>query len=113
MDRTERKLKLPLIIGAVPFLMAGLDALDRGSYALAAVNLIMTAANWIAVSFVAKAPEKTNAVLHLCNAFVACFLSYDYFQQGKTGLPYAWIFTALAFLAGSIVFYRRSRLLAR
>ncbi len=109
MDKAERKLKLPLIIGALPFLMAGLDAFDQGRHLLAAVNLLMTAVNWIAVRFISKAPEKTNAVVHLCNAAVAGFVSYDYFQQGKQWLPYAWIVAAGVFLGMAVVSYRRAR----
>ncbi len=109
MDKAERKLKLPLIIGALPFLLASLDAFDQGSTVLAAVNLMMTAANWIAVRFVSKAPEMTSAVIYFCNALVAAFLSYDYFQQGKQGLPYAWVVAATVFLVAAAVFYRRAR----
>ena len=56
MDKEERKLKIPLLIGAFPFLLAGFDGIGRGVYLLGILNLVMSAINLIALRFTKRAP---------------------------------------------------------
>ncbi len=109
MDKAERKLKLPLLIGAIPFLLAGIDGLGQGKPLLGVANLLMAATNLLALRFVGEAPEMTGFWIHLANAAVACVVGYDYFLEGKKGLPWAWALAAVAFVVAAVVFYRRAR----
>ncbi len=108
MTPEERKRKLPLVLGALPFLMGGLDGISEGHYAVGVVNVLMAVANLIAARFVDRSPEMTNVVIHCCNAVVAVIVGYDYFLQGKKGLPYAWCVAAVFFLVVAIRGYRRA-----
>ncbi len=109
MDNAERKLELPLLIGAFPFLLAGIDALAGGKPLLGAANLLMAATNLLALRFIGKTPDMTSLWIHLANAALACAVGYDYFLEGKKGLPWAWAVATAAFLVVAAVSYRKAR----
>lgn len=100
------KTRLPLIIGAIPFLLAGLDALGQGDIFFGVANLLMAAINLAALIFVEKLPVMTNLVLFLLNAVMAFIIAYQYKIAGKIGLPYAWVFAGIFYIGAGIVFYR-------
>ena len=109
MDQAERKLKLPLLIGALPFLLAGIDSLIQGKYFLGIANLLMAATNLLALRFIGDEPDMTGFWIHLANAALACVVGYEYSSEGKTGLPWAWAAAAAAFAAAAVVSFRKAR----
>lgn len=109
MDRAELKLKLPLLVGAIPFLLAGLDGFARGKPLFGTLDLMLGLINLIAARFVGRTPTAANIALFLTNAGLAAVMSWNYFEQDKRTLPYAWIVVAAGFLVAAVVSSRRTR----
>lgn len=108
-NREQLKKRLPLLIGSIPFLAAGLDGIAQEKFLFGLINLSMAAANLVALRFVDSTPKFTNSVLFLGNALVSWMVSYDYFLQGKRGLPYASFVAGLFFLVAAFIFWRKAR----
>lgn len=100
-------LKLPLIIGAFPFLLAGIDSIQQQYIIFGSANLFVAFLNLISLNFVAKHYYPVNIILSICNALLSFFISYNYYLMGKKGLPYAWIIIGIGFIIASIIFFKK------
>jgi hypothetical protein len=103
-DRHEKlRTRLPLLIGAIPFLTAGLDGVLQGKLFLGIVNLAMAAANLLALRYAERSPDSTKIFLFLLNAVVAWVVAWDYYLTGKQGLPYAWLAAGFFFCVAALM----------
>ncbi len=107
MTSSDRKQKLPLIVAASVFLISALASFMSGNFTFAFLNLAMALLNFVALRFIERMPERTNALIHLANAVLAFFTAYDFFRAGKKGLPYAWLIAGLVFTIAFIIFLRK------
>ena len=99
--------KIPLFFGVIPFLMAGIDAISRGNSVMIIANFSLVAANLIALKLLKTKSFLINAILMLLNGIMSLLISYDYYQLGKIGLPYAWLFISLLNFFASIMLFRK------
>ncbi len=107
--RLKKSDKLPLIIGVIPFLLAGIDSAQQKDVAMAVANFVMVTANLLALRFLADHALRTNVILFILNGFMALVMSWSLFLAGKKGLPYAWIVVACFYWGFSIVYYYRKK----
>lgn len=107
LSKSKRKTNLPLIVGAIPFLITGFDALAQKDILFGAANLMMGFANLIALRLVDKSPAISNAGLFILNSAMSFFVSYKYYLDHKKGLPYAWIMIGLGYIVAAIVVYNK------
>ena len=107
--RPDLKVKLPLIIGAVLFLLNGLIAFDQGDRLLGATNVVLAIVNFAALRFISTASATTNTVLALCNALLAAVVAWSYAEAGKVGLPYAWGVVAIVYVGAAVIMWRKRR----
>ena len=101
--REKLRIRLPLLIGAIPFLATGIDALVHGKVFFGTVNVAMAAANLLALRFAEKTPAHTQGVLFVLNALVAWVVGWDYYLAGKKGLPYAWLVVGFFYSIAALV----------
>ena len=94
----KRKQQLPLIAGAAVFLLAAVVAYQDNDIIFALIYVLMFALNFAALKFVERLPAQTNTILSLANALLSFYQSYQFFQIGKKGLPYAYLIAAVGFL---------------
>ena len=104
----ERRQKLALAVGAIPFLAAGIDAITMGDTLFGAVNLAMAILNLAAIRFLDRYSLQANILLAVLNAFVALLVAHNYNLAGKTGLPYAWLLISIGYLGAAGVMYFRA-----
>ncbi len=109
MNMTKLKLRLPLIIGSIPFILASLDAFSQQNDFWAFVNLVMVVINLSALMVIRRFSKITNFALFMCNSLVAFLLGYYYYLEGKKGLPYAWAVVGILFIIFAFVMYNNSK----
>lgn len=110
----EKRQKLALAVGAVPFLTAGIDAIGMGDTLFGAVNLAMAVLNLTAIRFLDRYSLQANILLAVLNAFVALLVAHNYDLAGKKGLPYAWLLISIAYLgAAGVMYFRAGRKIAQ
>ena len=109
MTREQRKTGLPLILGMLPFAATAIDAFGENQILMGSANLLVCAANAIALKYIDKMQHNTNIVLFLINAAVALIVSYAYFQEGKKGLPYAWLLVCIVFVGAAFFVQRKKK----
>ena len=112
MNKAKLKLRLPLMIGSIPFLMAGIDAFSQQKSFWGGVNLAMVAINLSALFFIKRHAKITNFVLFMCNSIVAFLQGYHYYLDGKKGLPYAWAIAGLFYIVAAFVMNNNSKVTA-
>lgn len=105
--RPDLKIKLPLIIGAVLFLLNGFLSFEQGDWLLGVSNLALAIVNFGALRFISTASATTNAVLALCNALLAAVVAWSYAEAGKVGLPYAWGVVTVIYVGAALMIWRQ------
>lgn len=104
--KTERRKQAPLILGAVVFLVGGIDALQSQDYLVGVSSVLAGVLNLVAARFVLKSPRATTVLLHVLNAIVAGVMVLASVWAGKSYIQYAWAAAVLMFL---IAAFRTSR----
>jgi hypothetical protein len=99
--------KLPLLLGVIPFIAAGTDALLNGDAMMTTANFTLVAANFTAMKSIKKNPLLVNGIILLLNGFMSLYISFNYYEAGKVGLPYAWLIISLINLLASIMLIRK------
>lgn len=107
MTRKKINPKFPLLLGVIPFLIAGIDSISLGNNLLAAGNICMVCANIFGIKFVKSNNKLATGVLMILNGMMSVIISYDYYLLGKVGLPYAWLAIALFNFLVAIVFIKK------
>ena len=88
-DRLKKN-RLILLVGSIAFLFNGWDSLDSNNYFLAACNFCLALANLVSLYFINGKPRKVNLILFVLNSVLAFVIAFNYFENGKKVLPWAW-----------------------
>lgn len=107
--KKDKKLRLPLILAAGVFLVAGVDALQHGAPLVGTVDLAAAFVNLAAIGFVKRSPLLTSIIVNLMNAIVAGVMTLAAIQAGKQYIQYAWVVVLLFFLGSVVILLRKPR----
>jgi hypothetical protein len=91
--------RLPFILAAVSLAPTALLAFEGGDVAVGVVATLMVAINLAALRIAERRPRPIQVLVNLGNTILAWLLAYDYWRDGKTGLPWAWAAAGTMFLA--------------
>lgn len=107
--KRERKKQAPLILGAVVFLIGGVDALQNQGYLVGISSVLAALLNLVAAGFVLKSPRATTVCLHVLNAVVAGVMVLANVWAGKSYIQYAWAAAVPMFLIAAYRTFRECR----
>lgn len=109
--KTKSKLKnLSFILGSFVFFLSGIDAVDQKNLLLAISNLLMAVVNFSAIYTLKQYSFWMDVILFIMNSVLASMVAYFYFNEGKKGLPYAWIFVCAFYLAAAFITYKKGKI---
>ena len=86
-----------------------MDSLAQGNLVLGSVFVAAAVANLIILRFTVRSSKPVPSLFDILNALVLLFVAYDYHDQGKKYLPYAYVIAAVLTAVISIVSKRRAK----
>lgn len=107
-NKSELRIRISLIIGAVVFLFGGIDSLDQNNLVLAISNFLLAAAN-IAGAYYIRKLTFVNVILWFLNSGLAFLIAISYFSLGKKELPFAWAVVGVLYLVVGIINYKKQK----
>jgi len=102
--------RVPLVVGAVVFLLGGMAAYDVSDYVVAVPSVVMAVCNLLAIRFLPRAPDAVQLGLFVLNGALALLTAYSTYAAGKQWLPYAWGLAAVVFLIAGAAKHGRNAL---
>ena len=97
--------RLPFLLAAIPFLLAGYDAVQLNDWGIATASLVLGTLNLLTAILGSRFPVSVNTAILLLNVLMATTVAYYFYAANTEGLPYFWlIITAGYFLV--LIMYR-------
>ena len=90
--------RFPFLLGAIPFLVAGFQAIQMNQWAFATANLVLASANLAAALLGQRFSAIVNAVIMLLDIGMAALVTVKFYLNDTKSLPYFWAAITVGYL---------------
>lgn len=94
----QPKDRFPFLLGAIPFLLAGFQAIQMNQWAFASANLVLATANLAAALLGQRFSAIVNAAIMLLDIGMAALVTVKFYLNDTRTLPYFWAAITIGYL---------------